>query len=67
MVHTEVALADRQRQRLGMVAAVLAALATMVALATGNAKADTEVRSSRLSGGTQHALAGDHGTQQQHA
>ncbi|MBI5505895.1 MAG: hypothetical protein HY899_13950 [Deltaproteobacteria bacterium] len=55
---TEAALADRQRQRLGMAAAVLAALATIVALATGDAKARTETRSSQtLSGGYGHALA----------
>lgn len=55
---TEAALADRQRQRLGMAAAVLAALATMVALATGDATARTESRSSQnLSGGYGHAVA----------
>ncbi len=55
---TQAALADRQRQRLGMAAAVLAALATMVALATGDATARTESRSSRdLSGGYRHATA----------
>lgn len=52
MEQTQLALADRQRQRLGMVAALLAALATVFALAAGDAKAKTDAGSSRhLSGG----------------
>ncbi len=55
---TEAALADRQRQRLGMAAALLAAFATMLALAAGDATANAGLRSSQhLSGGYGHATA----------
>jgi|GEM_PF-1902051 len=52
---TQAAPADRQRQRLGMVAAVLAAIATVFALATGGANAGTEFRTSQhMPGGYGH-------------
>jgi hypothetical protein len=61
---TEAALADRQRRRLGMAVALLATLATMVALATGDAKAKPGFRSSQqMPGGYGYAAArGEPGT-----